>query len=169
MNYELKRMQVRSFDIIVKYYHATCLDCLNKITQNFRIISVRAEIRTRCLATLPKRYLSLYQYSCPCSESPGLEDIMRIGGKNPRITNLIYSQLYALAALSPAPNEHKTGYTPEAASTLDNRKSLIRDGICTYMHRLTTGIRSEKCVVRRFRCCANVYLHKSRQYSLLHT
>ena len=28
------------------------------------------------------------------------------------------------------------------------------------MRRLTTGIRSEKCVVRRFRRCANVYLHK---------
>jgi hypothetical protein len=28
--------------------------------------------------------------------------------------------------------------------------------------RLTTGISSEKCVVRRFRLCANVYLHKPR-------
>ena len=30
------------------------------------------------------------------------------------------------------------------------------------MRRLTTGIRSEECVVRRFRRCANVYdyLHK---------
>ena len=37
------------------------------------------------------------------------------------------------------------------------------------MRRLTTGIRSEKCVVRRFRRCANVYLHKPRYYSLLHT
>jgi hypothetical protein len=33
-------------------------------------------------------------------------------------------------------------------------------GVCTNMHRLTTGIRSEKCVVRRFRRCANVYLYK---------
>ena len=33
------------------------------------------------------------------------------------------------------------------------------------MCRLTTGIHSEKCVVRRFRRCANVYLHKLRQYS----
>jgi len=32
--------------------------------------------------------------------------------------------------------------------------------ISTNMRRLTTGIRSEKCVVRRFRRCANVYLHK---------
>jgi hypothetical protein len=30
----------------------------------------------------------------------------------------------------------------------------------TDMRRLTTGIRSEKCVVRRFRRCANVYLRK---------
>jgi len=30
------------------------------------------------------------------------------------------------------------------------------------MRRLTTGIRSEKCVFRRFRRCANVYLHKPR-------
>jgi len=41
--------------------------------------------------------------------------------------------------------------------------------IYTDMLRLTKGIRSEKCVVRRFRRCANVYLHKSRYYSLLHT
>ena len=36
------------------------------------------------------------------------------------------------------------------------------------MRRLTTGIRPEKCVVRRFRRCANVivYLHKPRQYSI---
>jgi len=34
--------------------------------------------------------------------------------------------------------------------------------ISTDMRRLTTGIRSEKCVVRRFRRCANVYLHKPR-------
>jgi len=30
------------------------------------------------------------------------------------------------------------------------------------MRHLTTGIRSEKCVVRRFRRCANLYLHKPR-------
>jgi len=41
----------------------------------------------------------------------------------------------------------------------------------TDMRRLTTGVRSVKCVIRRFRRCANVtvYLHKPRQYSLLHT
>ena len=31
---------------------------------------------------------------------------------------------------------------------------------------LTTGIVSEKCVVRQFRRCANMYLHKPRQYSI---
>jgi len=30
------------------------------------------------------------------------------------------------------------------------------------MRRLTKGAHSEKCVVRRFRHCANVYLHKPR-------
>jgi len=30
----------------------------------------------------------------------------------------------------------------------------------TDMRRLTTGIHYEKCVIRRFRCRANVYLHK---------
>ena len=34
------------------------------------------------------------------------------------------------------------------------------------MCRLTTGIRSKKCVVRRFRRCANVYVHKSRSVFL---
>ena len=87
---------------------------------------------------------------------------MGIGGKNSRIMYLIYSQLYALAALSPAPNEHKIGNAPEPASTPDKRKFLARDGICTDIHRLTTRIRSEKCVFRRFRRCANVYLHKPR-------
>ena len=33
---------------------------------------------------------------------------------------------------------------------------------CTDICRLTTGIRSEICVVRRFRRCANVYLHNPR-------
>jgi hypothetical protein len=32
----------------------------------------------------------------------------------------------------------------------------------TDMRRLTTGIRSEIRVVKRFRLCANVYLHKPR-------
>ena len=39
----------------------------------------------------------------------------------------------------------------------------------TDMRRLTTGIRSEKRVVRRFRRGANMYLHKPRSYSLLYT
>jgi len=30
------------------------------------------------------------------------------------------------------------------------------------MRRLTMGMRSEKCVVRWFRRCANVYLHNPR-------
>ena len=38
--------------------------------------------------------------------------------------------------------------------------------INTDMRRLTTGVRSEKCVVRRFRRCADVYLHEPRQYSI---
>ena len=33
---------------------------------------------------------------------------------------------------------------------------LSADIVYTVMHRLTTGIGSEKCVVRRFRRCANV-------------
>ena len=38
------------------------------------------------------------------------------------------------------------------------------------MRRLTTGIRSEKCVVMQFRrACNTVCLHKPRQFSLLHT
>jgi hypothetical protein len=32
--------------------------------------------------------------------------------------------------------------------------------------RLTTGIRSEKCVLRQLGRCANVYLHKPRWYSM---
>ena len=32
----------------------------------------------------------------------------------------------------------------------------VRVHVCTVMRRLTTVIRSEKCVVRRFRRCANV-------------
>jgi hypothetical protein len=32
----------------------------------------------------------------------------------------------------------------------------------TDMRRLTTGIRSQKCIVRRFRRWAKVYLHKPR-------
>jgi hypothetical protein len=36
----------------------------------------------------------------------------------------------------------------------------------TDMRHPTTGIRFEKYVIRRFRCCANTYLHKPRQYSI---
>jgi len=39
----------------------------------------------------------------------------------------------------------------------------------TDMRHLTTGIRSEECVDRQFRRCANVYLTQTVQYSLLHT
>ena len=35
-------------------------------------------------------------------------------------------------------------------------KCLVRHSVYTVMRRLRTGIRSEKCVVRRFRRCANV-------------
>ena len=41
--------------------------------------------------------------------------------------------------------------------------SISVQGHNTVMRRLQTGIRSEKRVVRRFRRCANVYLHKPRQ------
>ena len=34
------------------------------------------------------------------------------------------------------------------------------------MRHLRTRIRSEKCVVRRFRRCAIVYLHKPRLYGI---
>jgi len=34
------------------------------------------------------------------------------------------------------------------------------DQLCTDRRYLTTVLRSEKCVVRRFRRCTNVYLHK---------
>jgi hypothetical protein len=39
---------------------------------------------------------------------------------------------------------------------------LLHRVFVTDMRRLTTGIRSEKCVVRRFRSCTNVYLRKPR-------
>jgi len=43
--------------------------------------------------------------------------------------------------------------------------------VYTDMRRLTTALRSVKCVVRRFRPCANLYLTQTQtvQYSLLHT
>jgi len=42
------------------------------------------------------------------------------------------------------------------------RQTNIRDKANTDMRPLTTGIRSEKCFVKRFRRCANAYLHKPR-------
>jgi hypothetical protein len=38
--------------------------------------------------------------------------------------------------------------------------SAVREDTTDRMRRLTTGIRSEKCVVRRFRHCANVHLYR---------
>ena len=40
--------------------------------------------------------------------------------------------------------------------------------VTTAMHHLTTGILSEKFVVRGFHCCANIYLHKPRWCSTTH-
>jgi len=51
---------------------------------------------------------------------------------------------------------------PSVAELPRYRVSLVT----TDMRRLTTGIRSEKCVIRTFRRCANVYLHKPRQYNI---
>ena len=45
---------------------------------------------------------------------------------------------------------------------LQLRIMLMQWWFSTDTCRLTKGIRSEKCVVRRFRRCANVYLHKTR-------
>jgi len=36
------------------------------------------------------------------------------------------------------------------------------------MRHLMTGIHPEKCVVRQFHHSVNMYLHKSRQYSIAH-
>jgi hypothetical protein len=41
-------------------------------------------------------------------------------------------------------------------------KEKLLELLNTDMRRLTTRLHSEKCVVRRFRCCANIYLHKPR-------
>jgi len=40
--------------------------------------------------------------------------------------------------------------------------------ICTDILHLMTWIRSDKCFIRRFLRCANMYLHKYRLYSLPH-
>jgi hypothetical protein len=45
---------------------------------------------------------------------------------------------------------------------LQNVQEVTTPPTHTLMRRLTTGIRSEKSVVRRFRRCAKVYLHKLR-------
>ena len=59
------------------------------------------------------------------------------------------------------------GSPPQALKTSSGAFRSYKNvvGSCvidTDMRRLTTGIRSEKCVVRRFRRCANVYFHKPR-------
>ena len=43
---------------------------------------------------------------------------------------------------------------------------LHRNDYYIYMGHLTTGIRSKKCVVRRFRPFAKVHLHKPKEYSI---
>jgi len=56
------------------------------------------------------------------------------------------------------------------STTQDITESLMRDAVkfrvletqIQIMRRLTSRIRSEKCVVRRFRRCAKVYSHKPR-------
>ena len=55
----------------------------------------------------------------------------------------------------------------ELAHAIELVKWIRRNvlGRSTDMRRLTTGIPSEKCVFRRFRRCANAYLHKPRWYT----
>ena len=51
--------------------------------------------------------------------------------------------------------DHRQYIIASRSSLVDHRQYIIAV-FFTDMHRLTTGIRSEKCVVRRFRRCANV-------------
>jgi len=65
----------------------------------------------------------------------------------------------------------EAGLPPKAVETSSGALRSYNNvvGSCvidTDIRRLTTEIRSEKCVVRRFRRCANVYLHKPRWYSI---
>jgi len=82
-------------------------------------------------------------------------------------------KVYETSVMSPL---HSTSdYLTKTANSAHSRTPLVSAGKChgkiyiqqtsTDMLRLTTGIRSEKCAVRRFRRCANVFLHKPRQYT----
>jgi hypothetical protein len=48
------------------------------------------------------------------------------------------------------------GFIPLRILYVFNRRKEKVDPLCTDMRRLTTELRSEKCVVRRFRRCASV-------------
>ena len=48
------------------------------------------------------------------------------------------------------------GKTEKSRSSVGNRTLFLCPNSQTVMRRLATGIHSEKCVVRRFRRCANV-------------
>jgi len=67
---------------------------------------------------------------------------------------------------------HCAAAVPDDDDDDDNNNNNNRSRLCktwkygTAMCRLTTGIRSEKCVVRRFRRCANVI---ECTYTKLHT
>jgi hypothetical protein len=49
-----------------------------------------------------------------------------------------------------------SGFIPLRILHVFNRRKENVDPLCTDMRRLTTGLVSEKCVVRRFRRCSNV-------------
>jgi len=83
------------------------------------------------------------------------------------VTTLIYSFL-------PVTQNHVSYYLLTRLLCVFVRRSKFNYSTLVYavmlavytdIRHLTTGIRSEKCVVRRFRRCAKVYLHQPRQYT----
>ena len=87
-------------------------------------------------------------------------------------------ELHVLAARSSSVSHCPNSYTSLRSGLCDVHRLLdagIKVGLVTGMIHYTdrcclmTGTCTEKCIVRRFHHCANVYLHKPRYYSLLHT
>ena len=87
-------------------------------------------------------------------------------------------ELHVLAARSSSVSHCPNSNTSLRSGFCDVHRLLdagIKFGLGTGMIHYTDmcclmmGIHTEKCIVRQFRHCANVYLHKTRHYSLLHT
>jgi hypothetical protein len=151
----------------------------------WHLYNTRPHLRPTCYIPHPSQtswFSYSYQDYSQCSDLPCSICITQDHTSALRATYLTHLKLLDLVTPKDAPNLHlliiPAVRTVRSVSGQDDaprdrphenvqseRRCASRSTISsnsTYMCCITTGIRSEQCVVTRFPRCANVYLHKPR-------